>query len=112
MVTGISIQTDLPNIEKLHVTGGMGGTNLIDTVLVIDRNELTENQKTKYDEAVSVVTPNYFNTITNTTEILTINRVTSTTLNEGNETIDFEELDADDQLKLLGFIDLLNELKS
>lgn len=112
MIRGISVTTDQPNIEQMFISGEeVGGSGEFFTCNIY-REELTPEEQSVYDAGVSVVNDNYYNIINNTVASLTINRITSTVLVEGEDVLDFEALPLEDQDKLRALLALIISKKN
>jgi hypothetical protein len=112
MIKGLSTQSTEPNIEVMFVFGNHLGEDGINLSVHIYYNELTPEQQAVYDDALNLVDDKYVNIINNTTSNLTINRVTSTVLTEGEDVLDFESLSETDKDKLRALLALFVELNS
>lgn len=112
MITGISVHTPEANVEQMFIFGEeVGGSGETFTCNLF-RDELTSEEQIVYDDAISVVANNYRNVISNTTAILDINRVTSSTLLVGEVTQDFSALSTQDQDKLRSLLALIISKKN
>lgn len=89
MITGISGTVEIPNTERMMVTCEIEEGNGDRFVVHLYREELTPEQQTVYDNAIALVGDFNRNVITNTTSFMDIARMTSTVLQEGEETKDF-----------------------
>ena len=112
MIKGISVNTPESNVEQMFIFGEeVGGSGETFTCNLLFE-ELTVEEQTVYNEAISIVANNHRNIIDNTTAILDINRVTSSTLLVGEVTQDFLALSTQDQDKLRSLLVLIISKKN
>ena len=107
MIKGISVQTPEPNVEQMFVFGEEVGGSEEHFTCNLFREDLTPEEQTVYDDAISVVANNHRNTINNTIAELEISRVTSSNLLVGEGVQDFDAMSEADKDKLRGLLALI-----
>ena len=111
MINSITIETNEPNIEQMTVWGF--STPETPLSCIVDRNDLSVEDKVTYDDAVAIFTPDAFTKVTNTVAELSISRITSTPITVETEDVDFDllsEIDKDKLRALLALFVSLNEV--
>lgn len=105
------MQTELPDFEQLSVIGNATPELIISCLIV--RADLSVEDQTTYDEAIALFSPDNYTQITNTIADLSIDRITSATLAQDTENMDFDtlsEVDKDKLRALLAIFVANNEL--
>jgi hypothetical protein len=110
MINGISLTSDLPDMEQIFATGKDDPVNDPLTSIVI-RADLTPAEQAVYDAGITVVAGNMWTKIENTTAELNINRITSSVVTEDEGVFDFATMSAADQDALRDLLALIVSLK-
>jgi hypothetical protein len=96
MINGISLTSDLPDMEHMLITGKDNPANDPFTCTLM-REDLTPAEQATYDAGVALVAGNRWTKIENTTAELNINRITSSAVTEDEGVFDFATMSAADQ---------------
>ena len=106
----VKIASNSVSVENIEVMSGIIINENIPITFRITYSNLTPAQKTVYTNGLSVMSGKYFTEISNTEVELYIDRMTSTVLEEGTNSINFESLTATKKNKLNALFSLFSEL--
>ena len=109
MITGISTNITSPNIETLSVSGRLTPDSEYIQILVV-KSDLSEEQQAIYTNGVNSVAGKIITKIINTTAELNIDRMTSDSVEEGEDVFDFQTMSSEGQDALRDLSGLLIEL--
>ena len=109
MINTFSTKIETPNTECIVVSGKVTPESNYIQILVI-KSDLNEWQQAIYTNGVNLVSGKFITKIINTTAELNIDRMTSDSVEEGEDVFDFQTMSSEGQDALRDLSGLLIEL--